>query len=181
MNKPCDDCSTNIDQAIQCDEITCFQTCPQYKEWMGKPEVCPECKGKKTIPIRLHVGSNKLKPCPVCDGTGFRSSDKFSQKEGEPLLDYYERMSHQSRFCCLRCGSVEYRENIVGVLRMVDGICSDCQNETTIHPEKWDRLLSQEPEGLSELVGRICEAPTSVNMKMEIIHWLKAQLIKATE
>uniref|UniRef100_A0A6M3L2T2 Uncharacterized protein n=1 Tax=viral metagenome TaxID=1070528 RepID=A0A6M3L2T2_9ZZZZ len=35
MKKPCDDCTTNIDQAIQCDEVTCYQTCEEFKKWRG--------------------------------------------------------------------------------------------------------------------------------------------------
>ncbi len=32
MSKPCNNCSTNIEQAIYQDEITCYQTC---KKWLG--------------------------------------------------------------------------------------------------------------------------------------------------
>ena len=35
-NKPCDNCTTNIDQAIQCDEITCYLTCEDFKKWQAE-------------------------------------------------------------------------------------------------------------------------------------------------
>lgn len=33
MKKPCDNCTTNIDQAILYDEITCYLTCKIFKRW----------------------------------------------------------------------------------------------------------------------------------------------------
>ena len=33
LAKPCDDCSTNIDQAMYQDEVTCYKTCKAFKEW----------------------------------------------------------------------------------------------------------------------------------------------------
>jgi len=34
--KPCDKCSTNIEQAIMFDEITCYLTCKKWKRWSKK-------------------------------------------------------------------------------------------------------------------------------------------------
>lgn len=42
LTKPCDDCSTNIDQAMYQDEITCYKTCKAFKEWQGKVVIYDE-------------------------------------------------------------------------------------------------------------------------------------------
>lgn len=31
--KPCDNCTINIDQAIQFDEVICYLTCEKWQEW----------------------------------------------------------------------------------------------------------------------------------------------------
>ncbi len=41
MTKPCDNCTTNIDQAINYDEVTCFQTCNKFKQWQSSREEKP--------------------------------------------------------------------------------------------------------------------------------------------
>ena len=36
MKKPCDTCPTNIKQAIENGEITCYLTCKDFKKWQVK-------------------------------------------------------------------------------------------------------------------------------------------------
>ncbi len=36
MDKPCDSCTTNIEQAITAEEIACFKTCKDWKGWNAK-------------------------------------------------------------------------------------------------------------------------------------------------
>lgn len=33
MKKPCNNCNVNLEQAIFQDEVTCFKTCKEWKEW----------------------------------------------------------------------------------------------------------------------------------------------------
>jgi len=33
MKKPCDNCTINIEQAIDNDEVTCFKTCKKWQKW----------------------------------------------------------------------------------------------------------------------------------------------------
>ena len=33
MDKPCDECTTNIEQAIDHDSVECYLTCKDFKEW----------------------------------------------------------------------------------------------------------------------------------------------------
>ena len=32
-NKPCDTCCTNIQRAVDCDEVNCFEDCCAFQEW----------------------------------------------------------------------------------------------------------------------------------------------------
>lgn len=32
--RPCDGCGTNIEQAVQWDEVTCWTTCEKWKAWI---------------------------------------------------------------------------------------------------------------------------------------------------
>jgi len=36
IQKPCDDCTVNIEQAILYDEVSCFGSCESFKEWREK-------------------------------------------------------------------------------------------------------------------------------------------------
>jgi len=36
MNKPCENCRINIEQAILYDEVDCYLTCEKFKEWKKK-------------------------------------------------------------------------------------------------------------------------------------------------
>jgi len=41
VEKPCNNCSKNIEQAIICDEITCYLTCVDYHEWLQQVQKSP--------------------------------------------------------------------------------------------------------------------------------------------
>ncbi len=81
-------------------------------------------------------------------------TEEFEQQEGETILEFYGRMSHQSRFHCLKCHVVRYRENVGGRVLMTDGICGDCVEHTEeFTPDK--RLLT-----LEEILDKFGEIPT---------------------
>ena len=33
MQKPCNNCGVNIEQAILYDEVLCYKTCKRFKDW----------------------------------------------------------------------------------------------------------------------------------------------------
>lgn len=39
MKKPCDNCVTNMEQALLYDEVVCFKTCERWKEWKQWKEI----------------------------------------------------------------------------------------------------------------------------------------------
>ena len=38
LKKPCDDCSTNVEQAILYDEVQCYRSCSKWLRWSKKHE-----------------------------------------------------------------------------------------------------------------------------------------------
>ena len=51
MNIPCDDCTTNILEAVMYDEVSCYLTCKQFKDWQKGINIQQE--REITAPIAL--------------------------------------------------------------------------------------------------------------------------------
>ncbi len=39
---------------------------------MVRKEICPHCKGNRVIEVRKPSGRETYRPCPVCNGQGFK-------------------------------------------------------------------------------------------------------------
>jgi len=39
LERPCDTCRRNLEEAILFDEVTCFQTCKEWQKWREEQEM----------------------------------------------------------------------------------------------------------------------------------------------